>query len=496
MIDLPRQEANRKTKRGVLGYNKYIAENTRHNEMGATMNRSDAKPEQETASRTAGEAGWHVSRYNLSAPVPGTKMVAIANLLKGNCAEYTPIEMYLLSVLEELDEHHPIIERFSKRGIIANFNEQAVVETMGRAACGMPHGIGLTICPTMGCNFDCPYCFEDHGQGRMSAEVQDDVVALAERMLDASDTRDISVSWFGGEPLLAPGIIKSLSERLIHLTEKRGGTYSASIITNGYLLTQEIVDMLVECKTESAQVTIDGLGATHDASRYLRGGGPTFDRIVSNLRNLKIPFKINIRHNVHEGNRNEVDALKQFIEDLAKESGNNLFYYPAPVSGSPVADERGKQVNLLCSSNASEIGIRQEARRFQPGRGHYCGANSLWSVGIDDKGNLQKCWEAVDKPDISFGTAHDWDPKDPFATTRNPDNLTMYLNTACPVPDEECQECVWLPMCVGGCPHKRLFDSRQCVAFRDSPEEYVLALHARIGEQKAAKQANDEPEEA
>ena len=30
--------------------------------------------------RTAAEAGWHVSRYNLSAPVPGNKTVAIANL--------------------------------------------------------------------------------------------------------------------------------------------------------------------------------------------------------------------------------------------------------------------------------------------------------------------------------------------------------------------------------------------------------------------------------
>ncbi len=27
--------------------------------------------------RTAGEAGWHESRYNLFAPVPGTKYTAI-----------------------------------------------------------------------------------------------------------------------------------------------------------------------------------------------------------------------------------------------------------------------------------------------------------------------------------------------------------------------------------------------------------------------------------
>ncbi len=433
--------------------------------------------------RTAGEAGWRVSRYNLSASIPGTKNIAIANLYKGNCAIYTPLEMYLLSVLEELDEHHPIIERFAKRGIIVNFDERAALEAMGRSACAYARGIGLTICPTMGCNFDCPYCFEDHRRGKMSAEVQDDVIALAERMMDASGSNSVDVTWFGGEPLLAPDVIESLTERLIRLVEERGGTYSAGIITNGYLLSQKIVDMLERCKVKTCQVTIDGMGATNDATRRLAGGGPTFERITSNLRNQKIPFKVNIRHNVHEGNKAEMNDLKAFIDSIAEESGNNLWYYPAPVSGSDIADVRGEQVGLLCGTDASEVSIRQEAERFQSGRGHYCGANSMWVVGVDDKGNLQKCWEAVDKPRMSFGTAHDWDPSNPLVTASNPDNLTMYLNTACPVPDEECRECVWLPLCVGGCAQKRLFEGRQCVAFKNDPESYVLALHARIGKE-------------
>ena len=445
---------------------------------------------QTETTRTAGEAGWHVSRYNLSARVPDSKMVAIANLFKGNCAEYTPIEMYLLSVLEELDENHPIIERFAKRGIICKFDERAALEVMGRAACASTNGVGLTICPTMGCNFNCPYCFEDHFAGKMTPEVQDDVVALAERMLDANGAKNLHVTWFGGEPLLACDIVESLSARLMALAEERGGNYVAGIITNGYLLTQDVIDMLDRCKVESAQVTIDGMGATHDATRRLANGGSTFERITSNLRECKIPFKVSIRHNVHEGNREEMDELKEFIEGIAKESGNNLNYYPAPVSGSEAADVRGEQVGLLCGSDASEVSIRQEAGRFSTGRGHYCGAHNIWSVGIDEKGNLQKCWEAVDKPWISFGTAHDWDPANPFATASNADNLTMYLNTACPVPDEECRECIWLPTCVGGCPHKRLFSERLCIAFKDDPERYVLALHARIGEGKI--EAEDE----
>jgi len=440
--------------------------------------------------RTAGEAGWHVSRYNLFAKVPDTKMTAIANLYAGNCAEYTPIEMYLLSVLEELSEDHPIIERFAKRGIICKFDERAAIETMGRGTCAFAQTVSLTICPTMGCNFDCPYCFEDHFAGKMSAEVQDDIVGLAERMLDASNAKRLKVTWFGGEPLLAPEIIESLTERLMALVEERGGTYNADIITNGYLLSQEVADMLERCKVASAQITIDGLGATHDATRHLVGGGPTFERIVANLRDVKMSFFVNVRHNVHEDNRHEMDELKAFVEKLAEESGNEIEYYPAPVSGNEVADERGGQVGLLCDSNESEVSIRQEAGRFSRGSGHYCGAQSIWGVGIDERGNLQKCWEAVDKPHISFGTAHDWDPTDPLATASNHDCLTMYLNTACPVPDDECRDCVWLPLCSGGCPQKRLFSERACVAFKDDPERYVLALHARIGENRKGRAAD------
>ena len=439
--------------------------------------------------KTATEAGWHVSRYNIRARVPGKKKVAIANLFKGTCAEYSPIELYLMSMLDEIADDHPVLSRLSRLGVIANFDEHAALETMGRCACAASQRVDLTICPTMGCNFDCPYCFENHLSGKMSAEVQDDVVALARRMIEASAAKDLDITWYGGEPLLAPEVIEALSARLIALAKELGATYDASIATNGYLLTPQNVAMLKAAKVTSAQVTIDGLGAAHDATRHLAGGGATFERIVQNLRQ-PLPFAVTIRHNVHEGNRDQMDQLKAFVDNLAQESGNKLNYCPTPVSGSSTADKRGKQVSLLCGEADAELVILQDANRLRAGWGGYCGAHILWSVGIDEKGNLQKCWEAVDKSALSFGTAHDWDPKDPLATASNPNNLTMYLNTAPPVPDEECRACVWLPTCVGGCPHQRLFNKRACLPYKDDAEAFVLALHERVGKKKGDR---DEP---
>ncbi len=440
--------------------------------------------------KTASEAGWRVSRYNLLAPIPGTKKVAIANLFKGTCGAYSPLDLFLLSELPTLDAEHPILSRFRERGIIVNFDERAALDAMGRMGCAAG-GVGLTICPTMGCNFDCPYCFENHKAGKMTQKTQDDVVALAERMLAVSQKKALSVTWFGGEPLLAPDVIEALTGRLIALCEEKGAEYSAGIITNGYLLTQENADLLARCKVKMAQITLDGVGEAHDKTRHLAGGGATFERITDNLRQGKLDFRVSVRHNVHAENVGEIESLKAFVETLAAESGNKILYYPALVSGNDASDDRGCGVGLLCSSDASEIGVRRDAKRFAPGHGQYCGAHRLMSVGIDEKGNLQKCWEDVDKPEHSFGTAERWDPKNPIATADCPDNLTRYLNTALPNSDEECSGCVWLPTCAGGCPNKRLYYQKQCLPFKDTPEKYVLALYNRIREEKTDDQKRD-----
>ncbi len=431
--------------------------------------------------KTAGEAGWHESRYNLRAKVPDKGVVAIVNLYKGTCAEFGPVELYLLSVVEELKESHPIIQRFARLGVICNFDERAALQTMGRAVCAHGGRVSLTICPTMGCNFDCPYCFEDHTPSKMRAEVQDDVVALARRMIATFGAKELHVSWFGGEPLLVPDVIKSLSMRLISLANELGASYEAEIITNGYLLTAEIAEMLREAKVTRARITIDGVGPVHDATRHLAGGGATFSRIMENLSHPKLPLSVVVRHNVHEGNVDQMGPVHELVDRMAGESGNDLIYHAAPVRSNAASKSRGCEVGPLRDMHLSRLAMGNAAQVFEPGRGHHCAAHALSDVGIDEAGRLHKCWEDVAVSQLSFGTSKDWDPADPIATASDPDNLIRYLNTAAPVPDAECAECVWLPKCVGGCPHQRIFgEGRECVPYRDDVESFVLTLYGRI----------------
>lgn len=310
----------------------------------------------------------------------------------------------------------------------------------------------------------------------MSEKTQDDVIALARRMLEQSHAKKLSVVWYGGEPLLAPEIIEGLSKRLIALCDEYRVDYKAQIVTNGYLLNKENTGMLSRVKIESAQVTIDGVGAAHDRTRHLTNGSGSFDVIIKNLHR-QIPFPVMIRHNVSADNVEELDELRDYIKKLASESGNKLEVYPDLVHKSIVADERGEEVRLLEGEKAACIAA--EMRKISNGV-LYCGAQRLWSVCIDEKGRLYKCWECVDKADMSFGNAGEWDPKDPLRTAHNHDVLTEFINTAPPQNDQECRDCIWFPHCLGGDPYHRLYIKRGCPAYKEMPEIFLKTLYKSL----------------
>ncbi|ETP73817.1 radical SAM additional 4Fe4S-binding domain-containing protein [Lachnospiraceae bacterium JC7] len=429
--------------------------------------------------RTAGDAGWKLSRYNLSMQVSEGGYL-IANLVTGSCAVYSSLEAYLLSVFERLSEDHPMIKRFSERGLIVNYDELSAIESRSRLAMGITDAVNLTICPTLSCNFNCPYCFENHLQGKMSEKVQDDVVALTRRMLERSRAKKLRVTWFGGEPLLAPEIIESLSKLLISLSEEYGADYKASIVTNGYFLNKENVDMLSRVKVGQAQVTLDGVGSAHDRTRHLTNGGGSFDVITENLRN-PLPLSVTVRYNVSADNVEELEELKEYVEKLASDSGNKLTFIPDLVHKSIAADKRGEEVRLLEGDKAAYI---EACGKRVSNQGNYCGAQRFWSVCIDEKGRLYKCWESVGMEDMSFGTAGKWDPANSLQTADNHDLLTAFINTAPPSNDDECRACIWFPHCLGGDPNQRLFIKRRCPAYKERPGIFLETLYEKMKTKK------------
>ena len=115
----------------------------------------------------------------------------------------------------------------------------------------------LTIAPTLSCNFDCPYCFENKRPGMMSKVVQEELIRFVEGKIKKG-IKTLEISWYGGEPLLCFDIIKDLTEKIIKIANSYTCKCKIGMISNGYFLNEEIVTFL-ENHNISFQITIDGL---------------------------------------------------------------------------------------------------------------------------------------------------------------------------------------------------------------------------------------------
>jgi uncharacterized protein len=172
------------------------------------------------------------------------------------------------------------------------------------------------ILPTEKCNFRCTYCYEDFAIGKMSAATQRAVELLIERRVPKLE--QLSLSWFGGEPLVAKDVVLRISRFADRLCEQHGVAFHGGLTTNAYLLDQALAKELLECKQNFFQITVDGWEDAHDEVRRLGSGHGTFSRIWTNLQGLRAldsEFEVILR--VHLRGQN-LDNTKFLLEQFAR----------------------------------------------------------------------------------------------------------------------------------------------------------------------------------
>ena len=375
---------------------------------------------------------------------------------------------------ELYDPAHPMIMKLRKKGFLVDFDEIAQLKKLVSDDQNGNGEVVLTICPTLRCNFTCPYCFETPRNGRMSEEVQKDVVSFVDRLLSTGRVKVLNIMWYGGEPLLECEIIRSLSERFISICEKKEVKYRAGIITNGYFLTPEKSALFEDCRIRYAQITLDGPTAkVHDATRHLAGGQGTFERIIENIRRFKGRTNLRIRCNVHKENAKLYPKLQEMILDIANETGQEISVYPGHMDGHGEYEDKTVSISEyadIYKQNKSAIGLL-----------HYKGLRCTYSKKldfiIDEQGNLSKCLESVNCGSEIVGNVRDFEFNDDLSNEN--DEMKACEKMAWPE-DEECLSCKLLPVCLGGCPRKRRYSKKQCSGYKFALDDYVTAVGEEI----------------
>src|SRR2546423_10640360 len=133
--------------------------------------------------------------------------------------------------------------------------------------------------------------------------------------LDRLDPERFILTFFGGEPLLNLPVMYDLAERTWRATQARGISMVVNVITNGLLLTPEVVDRLAPYGLNGIKITLDGDRDTHNRMRPLRGGQGTFDRIIENVRRVAGRVSIAIGGNFDESSVDSFPALLDFLSE-------------------------------------------------------------------------------------------------------------------------------------------------------------------------------------
>ena len=373
--------------------------------------------------------------------------------------------------------------------------------------------LNVTVLTTLQCNFACDYCFQgDHGDhnqraDRMSPATAARVADWIEGELDRVHPEKFVLTFFGGEPLLNLPAMYDLAERAWRLSDARGVSLFVNIITNGLLLTPEVVDRMLPFGLNGVKITLDGDRDTHNRMRPLRGGQGTFDRIVENVRAVAGRVRIAIGGNFDESSVDSYPALLEYLaqQDFADKL-SKIFFKPIvrvePVSAkgiiplTPIAAKdalNGTCMTSLgsgagkacdsCNVLDDKLSMLRDATRrlgFPTHDGVHngpCHVHKAHAHTIGPDGSLYACPGFTGQ--LALSTGHIDGRQDSWRETARERFLRLS-------PWKECGDCAYIPVCAGGCvaaSHSQLGDMNMPTCHKHSLDSAIVSLAHSVASQ-------------
>ena len=342
--------------------------------------------------------------------------------------------------------------------------------------------LGMIVAPTLRCNFACEYCYVDLNANKMSTETRRRVKAFFDYRLQPGSAANVVFT--GGDPSLAMDVVEELSTFFQQACDAKSCRYSPALITNGYLLDEEMSRALLAGNIHDVQISLDGSREYHDVTRCLAGGKPTFDRILDNIASCCEAIRCHLRINVTLENHQAIPGL---LDELARRGiASRVAVYFSPVDDVN-ENSHGYAQHVLEPAayaqfeptlirKAIACGFTMSGYLMHKSIGQFCGANSHNYFVVDSNGSLLKCYHDFGSADSKGIGYINEDGKEVITSE---DNLVKWLSWD-PFEIDECSHCRVLPLCMGGCSHKIMNSGmnveKGCLTLRMNVEE-IVALY-------------------
>jgi len=405
------------------------------------------------------------SKYNIYSKIRDSENYFIVNLLSGNADIVTGSDAGKIEAVRKGDsyEDEAFIEELTMKGYIVDESDEARLfreKYLDFVDAREKDEIQIFFVPNYSCNFACSYCYQDQYLNPAPELRRDVIDAFFDYVKKEFSSRRKYITVFGGEPLLNSPQQKEMIDYFIGKSVE--ADLSLCFVTNGYYL-GEYVPALKIAKIREIQVTLDGTSSVHDKRRFLKNGGPTFEKIVRGIDAcLTAGININLRVVIDRENIENLSELARFAIDkgwtdnelFKTQIGRNYELHHCQSSPDKLFDRISLYERLydLIKKHPHITKFHKPAysiSKFLAENGELpdplfdsCPAcKTEWA--LDYTGNIYSCTATVGKTDESLGTFY------PVISRKN--SVIEEWESRDVTSINDCKECSLQLACGGGC---------------------------------------------
>lgn len=147
----------------------------------------------------------------------------------------------------------------------------------------------LMFITTTKCNLKCKYCYENLNSNKelIDSFTVESLMTVYNSFRRRFPQSEIYICFFGGEPFLEKQTIKEFiykfNQNYIN-NSPQGPSFGA--VTNGTLLDQETINMIVEY-FDALTISMDGISYIHDENRIYKDDRGSYENVYNNIKLLK-----------------------------------------------------------------------------------------------------------------------------------------------------------------------------------------------------------------
>ncbi|TAH48781.1 MAG: radical SAM protein [Chloroflexota bacterium] len=304
---------------------------------------------------------------------------------------------------------------------------------------------------TNACNLRCTYCYINKTNQAMNEETGRAAVDAVFRSAARNEFQAVKLKYAGGEATLNFELVRMLHTHAQARAKKTGLKLRQVVLSNGVGLTHAMIEFLRD-ENIRLMISLDGIGAAHDAQRVFANGRGTFlsvahaiDRAIENGLSPHLSITVTA-HNA--------DTLPDAVNfALDRDLLFNLNFYRENDCAGSHAQLAADHARIIAGMQAAFAMIEARLPRhriidglvdrssFAEPHEYACGAGHNYMV-IDERGGIARCQMEIER------TVTNVLADDPlFALRQVHDN---FLNV--PVQQKTgCADCEWQLWCAGGC---------------------------------------------